>query len=293
LDHFILVLDFLRRNRNRTDVKKDGGVKQRVFCVTHAPPLVPDALADYVIGLGDYHPTRGAHISVLNPFWDRMRPYSFGAAGNYAIPNAIDAAGNSELTGIFSHRKIVVRTQTGKRSPALDFMFEVDAEDADQIPRDEIEPRPGFDFLIGFPYRGEQSVVAQYIDDHAGIDLFDYITIAVELGVLSLDEAQEFAKERFLIPGGCEMGIYPTAWVRPVLEKLAAVGREFVTRRSERIRSYDSYQVRAVGFLAERLGSYFLLTELRKRYPAGLPAGLCGCLCVIVPPGGSYGGARV
>lgn len=268
-------------------------VKQRVFCVTHEAPLVPDALADFVIGVGDYHPSRGAHVSALDPFWDKMRPYAYGAAGNYVIPNAIDIAGHTDFTGIFSHRKIIVRTQIGVRSPASDFYFDVEVDQAARLPREEIEPRPGFDFLIGFPMKCKQSIVAQYIEDHHGIDLFDYVSMAVELGVLPLDAVQAFSTEQIFIPGGCESGIYPTAWVRPVLEGLAKVGREFVTRRGARILTYNRYQVRAVGFLAERLGSYLLLTELRKRYPSQLPADLCGHLCVIVPPGGSYDYARV
>jgi hypothetical protein len=66
-----------------------------------------------------------------------------------------------------------------------------------------------------------------------------------------------------------------------------------VTRCGERIRTYDSYQVRAVGFLAERLGSYFLLKQLQHRYPHGIPRELIGYLCVIVSDGGAYSGASV
>ena len=61
---------------------------QSIFCISHEPPLVPHDLFDYTIGIGDYRPTRGAHISDLDPFWDRMRPLAYGAAGNYVIPRA-------------------------------------------------------------------------------------------------------------------------------------------------------------------------------------------------------------
>lgn len=266
---------------------------QRVYCVSHETPLVPDLLADYVIGIGDYRPERGAHISALDPFWDRMRPYSYGAAGNYVIPRAIEVNGPTDLTGIFSHRKIIVRTNIGKPSPVLDYYHEITIDEAMRIPRKEIEPLPGFEFLIGFPLKFERGIVEHYIDVHRGIDLFEYVSMAVEMGILTLDEAQAFASERILIPGGCELGVYPTAWVRPVLEKLEKLGREFVTRCGARIRTYDNFQVRAVGFLAERLGSFMLLAELRNRYPNGIPRELCGYLCAIVPPGGSYQNATV
>jgi hypothetical protein len=289
------MLNFVRRALNSHGNTKTNASKLRVFCVTHEAPLVPDALIDFVIGIGDYHPTstRGVHISALDSFWDRMRPYAYGAAGNYVIPNAIDAAGHTDLTGIFSHRKIIVKNETGSRSPASDFYYDIEIEEAACLRREEIEPRPGFDFLIGFPLKCKQRVVAQYIEDHHGIDLFDYVSMAVKMGIMPVHEAQAFATEQFFIPGGCESGIYPTAWVRPVLEGLARLGREFVTRRGARILTYDNYQVRAVGFLAERLGSYLLLSELRKRYPAGLPREVCGYLCVVVPPGGSYNDAKV
>jgi len=254
---------------------------------------VPDHLADYIIGIGDYRPERGAHISAFDAFWDQMRPYSYGAAGNYVIPRAIDATGTTDLTGIFSHRKIVVRTKIGKPSAAVPFWYEIGIDDAKRIPRREIEPQPGFEFLIGFPIDFGCSVLEQYIEAHRGIDMFEYVSMAVEIGIMTLGQAQEFAKEKIFIPGGCELGVYPTAWVRPVLEKLEILGRVFVTRCAPRLRTYDNFQVRAVGFLAERLGSFFLLTELRKRFPAGVPGKLCGTLCVIVPPGGSYKSATV
>jgi hypothetical protein len=293
------MMKFFRRAKNRDDENRHDhtkeGEKLRVFCVTHEAPLVPDALADFVIGIGDYHPTpkRGAHISALDAYWDEMRPYAYGAAGNYVIPKAIDAAGHTDLTGIFSHRKIIVRTQIGRRSPGSDFYFDVEVEQAAHLPREEIEPRAGFDFLIGFPITFNQGVVGQYIEAHYGIDLFDYVSLAVEMGVLPLKEAQRCATEQLFIPGGCESGIYPTTWVRPVLEGLAKLGREFVTRRGARILRYGNFQIRAVGFLAERLGSYLLLSELRRRFSEDFPPELFGYLCVIVPPGGTYRSAKV
>jgi hypothetical protein len=128
---------------------------------------------------------------------------------------------------------------------------------------------------------------------HHAIDLFDYLSIGVRLGLLSSADIQEFTLSTLFVPGGCELGIYPTDWICSTLGKLELIGREFVTRFAQRIRTYDSYQVRAVGFLAERLGSHFLLTELRHRWPQGIPRALIGCLCVLVPEGASYTGATV
>jgi tetratricopeptide (TPR) repeat protein len=128
---------------------------------------------------------------------------------------------------------------------------------------------------------------------HHERDLLDYLWLAVEMGVIGPDDVQALLDSTRFIPGGCELGIYPTRWLSTTLKKLEVLGREYVTRFGDRIRTYDSYQVRAVGFLAERLGSYFLLQELRNRYPQGIPSSLFGNLCVIVNDGETYAGASV
>ena len=73
-----------------------------------------------------------------------------------------------------------------------------------------------------------------------------------------------------------------------MLENLARAGKEFIQRYGDRIASYDNYQVRAVGFLAERLGSYLLLRELQRRYPNRLPGQLLGNACSLTQDGGTY-----
>jgi hypothetical protein len=267
---------------------------QRIFCVSHEPPLAPERLFDFAIGIGDYRPDRGAHVSALDPFWDRMRPFAYGAAGNYAIPRAIELeAVTTELTGVFSHRKIVVRNPIGRQAVRYPVYREISIAESLLLPVEEAQPHNGDDFLIGPPLQFAQGVVRQYAEKHHAIDLFEYLSIAVRIGVLTPNQVQEFSTETIFIPGGCELGIYPTVWLSATLGKLERLGREFVTRCAERIRGYDNYQVRAVGFLAERLGSYLLLQELRVRYPQGIPRRLIGYLCVIVPDGVVYSGATV
>ena len=267
---------------------------QRTFCVSHEPPLVPESLYDYAIGIRDYRPKRGAHVSVLDPFWDRMRALAYGAAGNYVIPRAIEIeAPATELTGVFSHRKIVVRSSMGREAAKYPVYREISLPAALLLPFEEVRPRDDNDFLIGAPLQFPRGIVGQYTQMHHAIDLFDYLSIAVQIGIMTPDEVREFSLDTSFIPGGCELGIYPTAWLYATLRKLEALAREFVTRCAERIRTYDGYQVRAVGFLAERLGSYFLLRELRNRYPQGIPRSLIGYLCVIVADGEAYTGASV
>jgi hypothetical protein len=61
-------------------------------------------------------------------------------------------------------------------------------------------------------------------DDSAGpsqpVSLFEYLSIAVQIGVMTLNDVQEFSLDTTFIPGGCELGIYPTAWLYATLKKL-------------------------------------------------------------------------
>jgi hypothetical protein len=223
-----------------------------------------------------------------------MRPLAYGAAGNYVIPRAIDTETRvTDLTGIFSHRKIVVRSSIGREAAKYPIYREISVPAASKVSVEDVRPRDNHDFLIGAPLKFPQGVVQQYAQMHHAIDLYDYLSIAAEIGVMTPNDVREFTLDTNFIPGGCELGIYPTGWLYASLRKLEALGRDFVTRCGARIRTYDSYQVRAVGFLAERLGSYFLLKELRQRYPQGIPRSLIGYLCVIVPDGAPYTGASV
>ena len=223
-----------------------------------------------------------------------MRPVAYGAAGNYVIPRAIDLEAHTpDLTGVFSHRKIVVRSSIGRKAPKYPVYREVSLATASALPVEEVQPRTGSEFLIGEPLHFPQGIIAQYAQMHHVVDLFDYLSIAARIGLLTADELREVSQLKMFIPGGCELGVYPTGWLRATLGKLERLGREFVIRFGDRIRTYDNYQVRAVGFLAERLGSYFLLKELQRRYPQGIPRALFGYLCVIVPDGSAYAGALI
>lgn len=218
-----------------------------------------------------------------------MRSLAYGAAGNYAIPDAIDLqAARTDHTGIFSHRKIVVRNAFGRQAQQSPVYREISVDESASMPAEQVRPRQGADFLIGGPVEFAGGIADQYAQCHAMVDLEDYLSMATEIGVLAPDQVNDFYAQTTFIPGGCELGIYPTVWLYPTLKMLAVVGREFVTQRADRLRTYDDYQVRAVGFLAERLGSYLLLREIARRYPGPVPSHLIGALCVIVPEGGSY-----
>jgi hypothetical protein len=66
------------------------------------------------------------------------------------------------------------------------------------------------------------------------------------------------------------------------------LGKAFLSRYQARVATYDAYQIRAVGFLSERLGSFFLMQELKKRYPQGIPPAIFGHLSVMTQDGQHY-----
>lgn len=261
-----------------------------IYCVSHAEPLVPGSLYDYAIGLGSYRPVRGAHVSELDTFWHESRPLAFGAAGNYCIPIAAKRRPTAEVIGIFSHRKMVVQSAYGTPSGS-NFWRDLEVSSARSIGRAEASPREGYNFLVIRPFLIDGGMGKQYAEEHHEVDFHDYLAIAHQLGILDAMAVRNVPLESMFFPGGCELGFYPTEWILPVLENLALVGKEFIKRYADRIATYDNYQVRAVGFLAERLGSYFLLRELQRRYPERLPGQLIGNACSLTQDGGTYAAA--
>ena len=261
----------------------------RSFCVTHEAPKVPAHLLDFELGIGEYFPVRGAHISSLDAYWANQREVAYGAAGNYAVLKAIERLRpQTSLTGIFSHKKVVIRLPLGKPAARYSAFRELDKEALSHLDREATLPKEGFEFLIGAPIRFPQGVMRQYSEKHRAIDLCEYLTIAAEIGVLSLEDVQQFCRDEVFIPGGCELGVYPTDWLYESLGKLELLARVFLTRSSGRIRTYDRYQVRAVGFLAERLGSFFLRKEIARRFPSEVPPSLFGNLVAVTERDDSY-----
>lgn len=258
-------------------------------CVSHAPPLVPASLYDEVLSLGDYGVGDNFHVSNLEPFWHQHRELSYGAAGSYSIPAGVFKNKINANTLIVSgYRKIVLNRLVGREAENYPGMRLVDAGSSEVFHASDALPLLDSDFLLSAPLEFKQGLYKQYDSAHKAVDFLDYLTLVVKMGVLSEDEALEFLDMKWLIPGGCEMGAYPFDWCLEKLAIIEKVGREFIATYEDRISSYDAYQVRAVGFLSERLGSYFLIRELSKRYPTGVPAHVFGHLTSFVLAGEGY-----
>lgn len=145
-------------------------------------------------------------------------------------------------------------------------------------------PRADLEFLVAQPLYFENSVVEkqvqlQHFDRR---DVRDYTSIAIEMGALDSDSAEEFLAARHLIPGGSQIGIYPKSWLTCQLAKRELIDRQFLSRYRDRIETYEAIQVRAVSFLAECLGSFLLVRHLTEKYSNNIPAEIFGYVTVIL-----------
>jgi hypothetical protein len=264
----------------------------KTYCVTHAAPLVPESFIDFTIGLGSYLPVSGASIAQLDTYWHERRPVAYGAAGSYVLARAMQQAGDAgHLVGICSHRKIVVRDPIGRQSRLIAPMREAEAAELLALSGDACSPREPHEFLLHQPLP-LGNIVAHYAHNHRVIDLLDYLSIAVEIGELAPGDVATFVTQQGLLTGGCELGVYPRLWLVETLSRLERVSRLFLERHADRISRYDNYNIRTLAFLSERLGSFFLIQELRRRYPRGVPGEIFGFICCVVEPGGSYSPAE-
>ncbi|WP_141659300.1 hypothetical protein [Mycobacterium europaeum] len=262
------------------------------FCISHEKPLLPDSWYDDCIALGDFQPDSKFHVRQLDMFWHEARPLAYGAAGTYVLPTAINRLSNRpELIEISSHRKRILPCPQGVESQSYGYptMRELRIEDAQK--RAELSvftPNAGLEFLVAQPIYFEGSIVGQYADSHYRRDILDYASLAVELKVLDSESSSEFLNAHHFISGGVQLGIYPRSWLVETSSKIDLVSREFLSRYRDRLKKYDIYQVRAVGFLSERLGSFLLISQLMERYSNKIPVEVFGYMTAIVEGDSTY-----
>ena len=204
------------------------------------------------------------------------------------MPIAIERFSNgAKLIEISNYRKRILPFSVGieshydMRELSLE-NFEKEAELSVFIPRADLE------FLVAQPVYFENSIIGQYAACHHRRDILDYTSLAVELGVLDSNSASKFLAAKHFIPGGVELGIFPKSWLIHTLSGIELVGRQFLYRYGNRLKKYDSYQIRAVGFLSERLGSFLLIRHLMGKYSNNIPGDIFGYMTIIAEDDSSY-----
>jgi hypothetical protein len=259
------------------------------FCISHREPLIPESWYDDCIALGSYRTHSITHISHLDQFWHEARPIAYGAAGSHILPTAIERfAGDAELIEISSTRKRVLPSPLGIESPVYRGMRELSTEDAKNKPEISVViPANDSGFLLPQPMYFDKLIIGQHAQAHHCQDLLDYTSLAIELGVLDGQSAAKFlTMPRFL--GGVECGTYPRSFLVSSLTQIERVSREFLCRYSDRLKTYNRYQVRAVHFCSERLGAFLLDRHLSEIYSDNIPADIFGHMTCFVEAGSPY-----
>lgn len=259
------------------------------FCVSHTKPLLPESWYDDCIALGDFQPDSAFHVRQLDRFWHEARPIAYGAAGTYVVPIAAERLSDTaEFIEISSYRKRILPSPQGVESQVYPTMRELSLGEADEGELSVFVPRSDLGFLVAQPLHFEKSIIGHYTEAHHRRDILDYASLAVEIGVLDSDSALEFLAGEHFIPGGVEFGIYPRLWLVSALSSVERVSREFLHRYGNRVRKYDKYQIRAVGFISERFGSFLLIRHLVEKFSNNIPAEIFGYMTVIVEGRSSY-----
>jgi hypothetical protein len=251
---------------------------------------LPESWYDDCISLGDFRSDSVSHIRQLDRFWHEARPIAYGAAGAYVLPIAIERfASAAKLIEISSYRKRILPSPVGIESRLYPTMRELSLGNVvEGAELSVFMPNADLEFLVAEPLYFENSIIGQYADGHHRRDILDYTALAIEMGVLDSNSASKFLASKHFIPGGVELGIYPKSWLLQVLSRIEVISRQFLYRYGKRVKKYNNQQVRAVGFLSERLGSFLLIRHLMEKYSNKIPADIFGCMTVIVEGNSSY-----
>lgn len=260
------------------------------FCISHEKPLLPERWYDDCISLGDFQTDSSFHVRQLDHFWHNARPIAYGAAGVYVLPIAIERyCSNADLIEISSYRKRTLPFPKGRESRVYPTMRELPLTDFEnEAAVSEFTPRTGVEFLVAQPLHVKNSIIGNYAAVHHRRDILDYAALAVELDVLDANSASEFLAGKYFIPAGIELGIYPRPWIVEALSKIELVGRHFLNEYGARVERYNRFQIRAVGFLGERLGSFLLIRHLMDKYSNNIPADVFGYMTTIVDGSSGY-----
>jgi hypothetical protein len=236
-------------------------------CFTHVPP--PYTFPSYVstLYLGEAQGPGKANLRDLAPEWEPYHPQLGSLAGCFALKNyLVENRLQVRHVGMSQYRKFVSNTRISgvpaANYPAMDVVSRRMLENA--ALRDLMLPGER-EFLIARPGTVAGGYYRQYTRAHVPEDFLRFTSEAVELGVLSGDEVMPLFTSDAFMPGGIELGVFPTEfWIRAI-SSIEMVVRACVKRYPAR---RTGYQTRNWAFCAERLGSFLLLKHLTTNYPA-------------------------
>lgn len=235
-------------------------------CLTHVPLEVD--YPDYVIPIymGEAQGPGRLNLRDLAPEWEPHHPVLGSIAGAFALKNLLLQRPHVRHVGICQYRKFMTRERIGVQADNYQVMDVLSAEQIDPGVLAGQMLSQTSDFLIGkpgqFTLNGvNHGYLYQYKDVHHIEDLLRFTAVAVEIGALDKQEVIAFFDEKIFFPGGIELGVMPADFWLPHISAIEAVVRRCVelhpTQRPDA-------QARVWAFCAERLGSYYLLRQLRR-----------------------------
>lgn len=240
-------------------------------CLTHVPLEVEFPHYVTPIYMGEAQGEGRLNLRDLAPEWEPYHPVLGATAGAFAMKNLLLQRPDIRQVGICQYRKFMTRERIGVQADNYQVM---DVLAADQINQAELAAQmlpQGSDFLIGkpgqFTLNGvNHGYLYQYKDVHHVEDFLRFTAAAVEVGALDRQEVCPFFDEKIFFPGGIELGVLPAQfWIRHISFIESTVRRCIELHPTERA----DVQARVWAFCAERLGSYYLLRELRTLTAAG------------------------
>lgn len=234
-------------------------------CFTHVPPPFEFPPNVSMLYLGESQGAGRANLRDLAPEWEPHHPQLGSLVGCFALRNYIvENKLQVRQVGMCQYRKFISSGKVGG-VPAENYpVMDVVSRGMLDIQQMAEAMAPGErDFLLGKPALLRSGYLHQYQDCHHPEDLLRFTAAALELGVLSRQDATPFLAEMVFLPGGIEAGVFPTDfWIRAI-SSIEAVVRLCVERYPVR---REGYQARAWGFCSERLGSFLLLRYLVATY---------------------------
>ncbi|MDP3847827.1 MAG: hypothetical protein Q8R10_15525 [Pseudomonas sp.] len=259
-------------------------------CLTHVPLQVEYPAYVTPIYMGEAQGEGKLNLRDLAPEWEQYHPVLGATAGAFAMKNyLLTLPQEIKHVGICQYRKFLSTDRIGVPASNYTVMDVISAPQILQFDIAQLMLPQKSDYLIGrpggFTVNGENfGYLYQYKDVHHVEDFLRFTAVAVELGVLGKREVCPLFDEKIFFPGGIELGVLPADfWIRHITA-IESVIRACVEMHP--VRRPDG-QARVWAFCAERLGSYFLLRQLRAQAAAGMDwlSPHTGQLNLLVEPG--------
>ena len=239
--------------------------KMLYVCFTHVPPPLKYPSHVSMLCLGEAQGPGKANLRDLAPEWEPHHPQLGSLAGCFALKNYI-VQNRLQVShvGMCQYRKFVSAGRiSGVAAANYPVMDVVNPQTLDEKSMTRYLSPGDRDFLIGRPGTVSGGYFNQYNHAHVAEDLLRFTSEAVELGVLARNDVMPFFNSDAFMPGGLELGVFPTEFWIPAISSIERVVQACVIRYPLK---RAGYQARNWAFCVERLSSYLLLKHLVANY---------------------------